>query len=125
MLDGLFEKLCGAAGATLLDEFEQSVRQLALKPEQALILALLEDGLRSYLDNLGARSRKRQALCAEAREWIFALPEDEKWIFTFSSCCELLGLDPDWVRSRTKTRELILSGRSERITRFPCQSVSE
>ncbi len=56
---------------------------------KALMLAVLEDGIRSYL----GRSR---LLSEEAECWIFS--RARQWPFSFIVVCETLGLHPDAVR---------------------------
>lgn len=57
---------------------------------KALMLAVLEDGVRAYL---GATPRLR----AEAELWV-ASPH-RRWVFSFDIVCETLGLEPDSVRT--------------------------
>jgi len=56
---------------------------------KALMLAVLEDGIRSYLSPVG---RVR----SEAEYWVSA--RRERSPFSFSVVCETLGLEPDAVR---------------------------
>jgi hypothetical protein len=56
---------------------------------KALMLAVLEDGIRSYLG--GSRT-----IALEAEYWIFTHRRHSP--FSFSIVCEMLGLDPDAVR---------------------------
>jgi hypothetical protein len=65
-------------------------------PEMRLTLALLEDAINCFQDNLMAESAKGKKLFNEAEEWI--LDEGGDWIFSFRNVCELLGLNPSYVR---------------------------
>jgi hypothetical protein len=56
---------------------------------KALMLAVLEEGIRSYL-------RGSRALAHEAEFWI--LSQRQRSPFAFTVVCEILGLDPDAVR---------------------------
>lgn len=56
----------------------------------ALMLAVLEEGIRTYLTGRGR-------LRAEAEFWI--LSHGKRSLFSFSVVCEHLGLDPDATRS--------------------------
>jgi hypothetical protein len=56
---------------------------------KALMLAILEDGVRAYL---GPTPRLR----AEAELWIRT--QQRRWVFSFDIICETLGLEPDAVR---------------------------
>lgn len=56
---------------------------------RGLMLAMLEDAVRSYL---GAFSRDR----VEAEAWIAS--RQQRWVFSFVTVCETLGLEPTAVR---------------------------
>lgn len=56
---------------------------------KALMLAVLEDGVRAFL---GSTPRLR----AEAELWVAS--SQPRWIFSFDVVCETLGLEPDCVR---------------------------
>ena len=71
-------------------------RNELLEPEKALLIALLEDGIHEYRKYYRARDRDGQQRFRKACEWLMA--EDEKWIFSFVNVCELLALDPEYVR---------------------------
>jgi len=60
---------------------------------KALMLAVLEDGIRSYLS--GSR-----VVATEAEFWIYSHRRQSP--FSFSVVCEMLGLDPDAVRKTLK-----------------------
>lgn len=67
-----------------------------LQPEMQLTLAILEDAINCFQENLMAESAKGKKLFDEAEEWI--LDEGGDWIFSFRNVCELLGLNPAYVR---------------------------
>ena len=58
---------------TLLSEeyFGNYRRRIPLEPEKELMLAVLEDGVRCFQENLFAETGKKRALFDEAREWLF------------------------------------------------------
>lgn len=60
---------------------------------RALMLAVLEDGIRSFLS--GSR-----LLASEAEFWIYSHRRHSP--FSFAVVCEMLGLDPDAVRKTLK-----------------------
>jgi len=60
---------------------------------KALMLAVLEDGIRSYLG--GAR-----IIAQDAEYWIYSQRRQSP--FSFIVVCEMLGLDPDAVRKTLK-----------------------
>lgn len=78
-------------------------RKTPLEPEKILVLAVLEDGIRCFQDNAAARSPKKKKLFKEAQQWLFC--DDSDWLFSFSSVCELLGFDPDYIRRGLKKWE--------------------
>jgi hypothetical protein len=71
-------------------------RSELLEPEKALLIALLEDGIHEYRKYYRARDRDGQRRFRKACEWLMA--DDEAWIFSFVNVCELLNLDPEYVR---------------------------
>ena len=71
-------------------------RKVPLEPEKTLMLAVLEDGVRSFQENLFAQGGKKQILFEEAKEWLFSADSDG--IFSFSSICTALGLEPGYIR---------------------------
>jgi hypothetical protein len=71
-------------------------RKIPLEPERILLLAILEDGVRCYQENLLASGGKRRALFEEAKEWL--LSDDATWFCSFVSICTLLNLDPSYIR---------------------------
>lgn len=83
--------------ALIADEFFGNYRRrMALEPEKALLLAVLEDGVRSFQENLLVEGGKKRVLLDEAREWIFI--EDSDRIFSFNSIATALGMNPEYIR---------------------------
>ena len=78
------------------DYFSNFRRKIPLEPERSLLLAVLEDGVRCFQENLFAISGKRRTLFDEAREWIFS--DDDSWFCSFVSICTLMNFDPDYLR---------------------------
>lgn len=76
--------------------FETMRRKALLEPEKKLMLAILEDAVNCFRDNLLAQGVKAKRLFEEAEEWI--LEEDGDWLFSFANICEVLGLNPGYVR---------------------------
>ena len=83
---------------TLLSDqyFENFRRKTLWQPEKRLMLAVLQDAIHCYQDNLFARNRKRKKLFLDTEEWISAIDRD--WVFSFEAVCEALGLNPAYVR---------------------------
>ena len=71
-------------------------RKIPLEPERTLLLAVLEDGIRCFQENLFAINGKRRGLFDEAKEWLFS--DDNDWFCSFVSICTLLNLEPNYIR---------------------------
>ena len=71
-------------------------RKIPLEAERTLLLAVLEDGIRSFQENLFATSGKRRTIFDEANEWIFS--DDDTWFCSVVSVCNLLNLEPQYIR---------------------------
>jgi hypothetical protein len=87
-----------------LDTFR---RKLHLEPEKKLMLAVLEDAIACYQKHLFARDGKGKALFLEAEAWVEQ--KSGEGVFSFDSVCEILGLDPEYLRRgirEWKTRAL-------------------
>ena len=84
-----------------------------IEPERKLTLAILEDAINCFHDNI-FESGKRKKLFDDAEEWFLA--ENSQWVFSFRNICELLAIDPDYLRDglmRWKQRQLTHHGSSE------------
>ena len=71
-------------------------RKMPLEPERTLLLAILEDGIRCYQENIYATGGKRRTMFEEANEWLFS--DDADWFCSFVSICTLLNLEPNYIR---------------------------
>jgi hypothetical protein len=71
-------------------------RSELLEPEKALLIALLDDAIHDYRKYSRANDHAGQGRFRRAFEWIMA--DDDEWIFSFVNVCELLNLDPEYVR---------------------------
>jgi hypothetical protein len=67
------------------------------RPEKGLMLAVLEEAITTFQHHLDAESRRGQRLFREADEWFQSA--DTSWAFAFESVCDVLGLDPGYVRA--------------------------
>jgi hypothetical protein len=63
-----------------------------LAPEKRLLVAVLEEAVKSYRTLACARGRR----FAEVNEWIFS--DDNQHAFSFRNICDVLGLSPSRVR---------------------------
>jgi hypothetical protein len=59
-------------------------------------LAVLEDAINCFQVNVIAQNARRKKLFNETEDWI--MEQDNDWIFSFVSICEVLGLNPEYVR---------------------------
>jgi len=71
-------------------------RRFSLDPERLLMLAVLQDAVVCFQDNLGATCKRKQVMHAEAEEWI--MNRDRSYLFAFENVCEALGYDADYIR---------------------------
>lgn len=79
------------------DEFLETLRKKGYREGiEGLMLAVLQDAVDCYQKFVTARSRKGQRLFSEAEEWI--LDDGTDWPFSFVTICEVLGLDPQYLR---------------------------
>lgn len=65
-------------------------------PEIRLIAAVLQDAIDCYLKYYSAKTRRGKRIFTEAAQWIFT--QDDDWLFGFDNICEMLKLDPDYIR---------------------------
>ncbi len=95
-LPGLFEP------DTLLpiQYFEAMRRKHLLEGEKRLILSVLEDAVECFMKCIESPTNKGQRLFRDADEWI-AL-EDKRWVFSFDNVCDMLDINPDYMRRGLK-----------------------
>jgi hypothetical protein len=90
------------AGTILPDQYFGNLRRRKLREgEYRLLLAVLEQAIRSYLINLKRATSEQRADFEELRRW-FYLPRNatQRGLFAFESICELIGIDADLLRER-------------------------
>ena len=76
--------------------FEIYRRKTHLQPEKRLMFAVLEDAIACFQKYISARDARGKGLFHDAENWI--LDENSDWLFSFAHICELLGLDPNYLR---------------------------
>lgn len=86
-----------------------------ISPEKQLMMAILDDAIQSFLAGFRPRNTKALRQFEEAQMWI--METDSHWIFSFDSICNLLGLDPDYLRGGLQ--KLKAEARAERRSRPP------
>ena len=62
-----------------------------------LLLAILQEALRSFFQYRSSRSRSGKRIFREVQEWL--LSSEAQWLYSFESICAHLGLDPDYLRT--------------------------
>ena len=77
--------------------FEGARRDSYVSGEKALMLAVLEDGIRCFQEHLRNPRSNPRLLSRQAEEWIRAVDYD--WPFSFNNVCETLGIDPAALRA--------------------------
>jgi hypothetical protein len=99
------KKTEGGSGAGLFEPdillpnqyFAAFRRGRAVEGERRLMLAVLEDAVDSYRKYALARDPREQACFLEAREWFVSA--DRSWLFAFENICDVLEMNPDYLRS--------------------------
>lgn len=95
--------------------FETFRRTEALEPEKQLMEAMLADAINIYRLYAFADSIEKKRRFSEARRWLWS--DDWRWPFSYRNVCEVLGLDPGYLRqglTRWKDREPSALSRSNR-----------
>jgi hypothetical protein len=70
--------------------------------EGRLMLAILQDAVDCYQRHALARNPRHREEFEEAKAWITS--SDSDWVFSFENICNVLGIDPDYVRSGLSNR---------------------
>jgi hypothetical protein len=70
--------------------------------ERRLLLAVLEDGIRTLLKHAGATRGRARTLQREALTWL--LSDAHTDVFAFASICEALEIDPGRLRGQVLAR---------------------
>src|SRR5439155_1239305 len=76
--------------------FEGARRDSYISGEKALMLAVLEDGIRCFQEHLRNPRSNPRLLSQQAEQWIRAV--DYEWPFSFQNVCETLGINPESLR---------------------------
>jgi hypothetical protein len=85
-----------------------------LEPERRLMLAVLQEAVDCYQENIFGRGRKQEQAFKDADDWFFDNNHD--WPFSFINICETCDLDPDYFRSGlVRWKERAISEWSKRV----------
>jgi len=103
-LPGLFEP------DTLLpiQYFEAMRKKHLLEGEKRLVLSVLEDAVECFMKCIDSATNKGQRLFRDADEWITTI--DKRWVFSFDNVCEMLDVNPEYLREglrKWKERKLV------------------
>jgi hypothetical protein len=78
--------------------FDRSLGLDEVAGERALMLAVLEDGIRCFQDHLQSPRVRARLLARQSERWIRS--EDRTWPFSFHNICESLSIEPEILRNR-------------------------
>jgi len=67
------------------------------EPERRLMVAILEDAVSCLSADQRRCNLKQRKQYEEAKAWITA-DEESEWIFSFKNICEVLGMNPGYLR---------------------------
>jgi len=81
--------------------FAGARRDSYISGEKALMLAVLEDGIRCFQEHLRNPRSNPRLLSQQAEDWIRAVDYD--WPFSFNNICETLGIDASALRATLLT----------------------
>ena len=90
--------------------FSGEARFPGLDGERRLMLAVLEDAVFVYQSYALARDPEKRQECVAAHEWIES--PDTSWPFSFDNICNVLGIEPEYIRSGLRSRSVRARGSS-------------
>jgi hypothetical protein len=67
-----------------------------LLPERRLMLAVLQEAVDGFQENVFRRGRKQEELFKDAEDWFF--DDNHEWPFSFINICEGCGFNPVYFR---------------------------
>lgn len=88
-------------------------RRFHLDPERVLMLAVLQDAVVCFQDNVSATCKRKQAMHLDAATWIESA--DRSYLFSFENVCETLGYDAEYMRQGLlRWKDMVLGNRGKR-----------
>jgi hypothetical protein len=77
------------------------------------MLAVLQDAVVCFQDNVKATCKRKQTMHLDAAEWI--TNDDRSYPFSFENICEALGFDAGYMRQGLlRWKEAVLENRAEK-----------
>jgi hypothetical protein len=77
-------------------QYFERMKRTDVRPEKALMLAVLEDAVCCFQKYCLASDRRGRILFKEAESWIF--DGDDSGVFAYRNVCDVLGIDGDYLR---------------------------
>jgi len=103
-------------GTVVLPEQFSPDRRKYDGPIQRLMLAVLDDAIRCYQNNLAVPRPQARYLLAETKEWLFRMPSNGP--FSFESVCEVLEIDA------RRLRRALLRWRDQKVASHQPRTVA-
>lgn len=75
-------------------------RRLEVMGEFVLVQAILREAIRTYQKYALRKGTRASRLFREVDEWFSS--EDRQWFFSFANVCDVLGLEPTYIRTGLK-----------------------
>jgi hypothetical protein len=91
--------------------------------ERRLMLAILEDAVECFQKYCLSKEARGRQLFTDAEEWF--LSDDRDWLFSFVNVCEILGLQPEFIRQGLltwKTRQLTMPPAPKPVAAVPART---
>ena len=95
------------------------MRRLEVMGEFVLVQAILREAIRTYQKFAVRKGTRANRLFREVNDWFSA--EDRQWFFSFVNVCDVLGLEPSYIRTGLKLwreRRLSAAPAAAPITHF-------
>jgi hypothetical protein len=75
-------------------------RRMEVMGEFILVQAILREAIRSYQKYAAKKGHRASRLFREVNEWFSS--DDRQWFFSFVNVCDVLGLEPTYIRTGLK-----------------------
>jgi hypothetical protein len=83
--------------------FDRVRRRAVFDGERRLMVAVLEDGVATYLKHAGAEEPQARELFQDAEAWVES--DDAGWLYSFANVCAMLDLDAGYLRRGLRARK--------------------